>query len=184
MSVSPTTEAFMADAWNAALNHANVPADEFHLLPVPGAPAPGGNKAACYPPRRRLWDEEDDLLRGPILDEANLPEHRNKHRVAIYADVNPADPVALAILGATLRHEIRHGEQRIACGQSLFELTELLDYLLDWKLRDLRGGVFYQFKPVELDANAAAASFLRASFPGEIEGVLDTDDAPARAITN
>jgi hypothetical protein len=45
-----------------------------------GAAVRGFNRAASYPPGISLVDDPDDIIRGEALDEANRPEHRDKHR--------------------------------------------------------------------------------------------------------
>ena len=164
-------------AWDLVLARAGVDPDRFHLLPVPGAAVAGYNKAACYPPGELLVDDPDDLLRGELLREANAPEHRANHRIAIYEDINPEDDQAMAVLLGKLRHEVRHAEQRDACGQALFDLDELAGELCSYKVGGLPGGAFmYHLKPVEADANAAAAELLRS------EGVQDLVLASSDAV--
>jgi hypothetical protein len=107
-----------------------------------------------------------------------LPEHRDKHRVAIYEDVDHDDPVAVAIMAATLRHELRHAEQREAGGDELFALDELAEQLVSWKIGGLpKAAPLYHLKPTELDANAASAMFLRQGYAAHIDAVLDGGDA-------
>lgn len=172
MSVSPGTEWFMEQAWNRVIASTRMDPSQLHLLPISGAAVVGHNQAACYPPSCVLLDEPDDLLRGAILVEANLPCHRDKHRIAIYEDVDPADSTAVAIMAAKLRHEVRH-----ACGQHLFDLDDLAQCLASWKVGDLPGGAaLYHHKPIELDANAASASFLRQHYPDEVGAILDGGD--------
>jgi len=108
-----------------------------------------------------------------MLVEANLPEHRKKHRIAIYEDVNPDDPIGVATMAAKLRHELRHAEQRDACGEELFSLDELAGQLVSWKAGGLPcGGSLYHLKPIEVDANAASAMFLRESYADDVEAIL------------
>jgi hypothetical protein len=118
MSASPHTEPFLEQAWGLVLARAGVNPERFDLLPVPGAAVAGYNQAAAYPPGETLVDNSEDLLRGELLREANSPEHRAKHRIAIYEDVDPEDAEAMAVLLGKLRHEVRHAEQRDACGQA------------------------------------------------------------------
>ncbi|HEX3804854.1 MAG TPA: hypothetical protein VHV75_18660 [Solirubrobacteraceae bacterium] len=168
----------MEGAWNAALSDSNLPASSVHLLLVPGSAVQDHNKAACYPPGKELIEEAGDLVSGSVLAEANSPEHIDQHRIAIYEDVDEADPVAFAILAGTLRHELRHAEQRVACGGVLFALDELAEQLVLWKVGGLPGGaLLYQSKPIELDANAASARFLHRHFSDVVEKILEGPDA-------
>jgi hypothetical protein len=178
MSASPETESSMLAAWEAAVSDSELQPSDVHLLPVPGAAVSGFNKAACYPPGIELVDEEYDLLHGSMLAEANMPEHIDRFRVAIYEDVDPDDPVAIAIMAGTLRHELRHAEQRAACGDALFDLDELAEQLVGWKIGGLpRAAALYHLKPIELDANAASAVFLRTYYPSHVASVLESDDS-------
>jgi hypothetical protein len=167
----------MEDAWNRAVRAAGIAPSRVHLLPIPGVAVRGFNQAACYPPDIGLVDDPVDLLRGAMLVEANLPEHRAKHRIAIYEDVDSDDRVAVATMAGTLRHELRHAEQRDACGGELFSLDELAGQLVSWKVAGLpRGGLLYHLKPIEVDANAASAMFLRQSYGDAVEAILKGED--------
>ncbi len=124
-------------------------------------------------------DEPGDVIRGPALEEANFPEIINKQRIAIYSDFDEDDPVELAILGGKLRHEIRHAEQRLStCGGELFALVELAEEIARVKVGGLpKGARIYNLMPVELDANAAAACFLRAHHGTVVDDILRGEDA-------
>lgn len=185
MSCSPEVEPFLEALWLDALADAEADPDRYHLLAVPGAAVSGHIKAATYPPGRMLIDDPEDIIRGSTLAEANLAEHQYKHRIAIFEDIDEDDPVAVGIAAGKLRHEIRHGEQRERCGQVLFDLDDMLYDLILAKVGGLPGSaLWYQLKPIEADANAASARFLRRSHPEVIEEILVSDDAPlARSKT-
>jgi hypothetical protein len=177
VNVSAETEPLLLSVWDEAVHASGLSPSQVHLLPVPGAAVPEHNKAACYPPHIDLIDEPHDLLRGAMLAEANLPGHRDKHRIAIYEDVDADDPVAVAIMAATLRHELRHAEQREAWGGDLFALDELADQLVSWKVGGLpKAASLYHAKPTELDANAASSLFLRERYPTQLEAILESED--------
>jgi hypothetical protein len=168
MTVSPTTGPFMEEIWDNVVRASGFDGSQVHLLPVPGAAAGGHNQAACYPPGDFLVDDPDDIIRGDMLAEANLDEHLHKHRIAIYEDVDEDDDVAMAVLAGKLRHELRHAEQREACGAELFSLDDLAGMLISWKAGGLpRSNVLYHLKPIEMDANAASASVPRGSLPSD-----------------
>ena len=178
MTASAETEQFMLAAWDDAVQSSGLNASAVHLLPVPGAAVSESNKAACYPPHVELVEEPHDLLRGAMLTESNLPEHQGKHRIAIYEDVDQDDPVAVATMAATLRHELRHAEQREVCGGDLFPLDELADQLVSWKIGGLpKAAALYHLKPIELDADAASAVFLRQQYPAQVDAILAGEDA-------
>jgi hypothetical protein len=177
MTASAETEPFALDVWNEAVLASGLDPLRVHLLPVPGAAVADHNKAACYPPHIDLIDEPHDLLRGAMLTEANLSEHRDKHRIAIYEDVDADNPQAVAIMAATLRHELRHVEQRERWSGDLFALDELAGQLVTWKVGGLpKGAPLYHLKPIELDANAASALFLREHYPDQLQAILESED--------
>jgi hypothetical protein len=184
MTVSENAEPFLVEAWAIALDHAGLDEDDFYLLACPGAVVEGHAKAASYEPG--VEQEGDNLLSGAVLVEANDPDHLLKHRIAVFEDVDEDDPVERAILIATLRHEIEHARQRMACGGLLFAVDQYADDAIRFKAGGLAGSsIFYNFKPIEQDANAAAAMLLRDRFGPEIvAAVLRSGDAAlARSLT-
>jgi hypothetical protein len=177
MTASAETEPFMLTVWDEVVHSSGLDPSQVHLLPVPGAAVPEHNKAACYPLHIELIDEPHDLLRGAMLAEANLPEHQDKHRIAIYEDVDADDPTAIAVMAATLRHELRHAEQREAWGDDLFALDELAEQVVCWKVGGLpKAASLYHLKPTELDANAASAMFVREHYPDQLQAILESED--------
>jgi hypothetical protein len=184
MPVSENAEQFLLDAWNVALDHSGFGDADFYVLSCPGRAVDGYAKAANYEPGVGL--EEDDLLAGALLTEANDPEHIAKHRIAILEDIDDEDPVQVAVLTAKLRHEIEHARQRMACGGVLFAVDELAEQVLSWKAGGLPGSrVLYNLKPIEQDANAAAAMLLKDLFDAQIVAeILNSDEAVlARSLT-
>lgn len=179
MTISDEITPPIAEQWRLAVAHAGVDEADVHLLSITGRAGPDAPKAATYPAGNPLVEESDDLIRGPALVEANTAEVINKHRVAIYADFDEGDPVELAIVGGKLRHELRHVEQRMSAASSdLFALDELADQIAKWKAGGLAGSsVLYNLKPIEIDANAASAKFLREYHAAVIADILQGEDA-------
>ncbi len=111
--------------------------------------------------------------------EAISPELRDRHRVIVHLDyaVPPGlSPLATrALFGAMLRHELEHARQAEAPGgdAALLIDQELIDPVLSRKVGGLAGGaVFYSFKPIEMDANAASASYVRQYYPAVVDELL------------
>jgi hypothetical protein len=130
-------------------------------------------------------EADDELVTEALAAEMNSPQHLNRHRVIARRPLT-SDPVSIAAFSGTLRHELEHARQWNACGVSVFQLSELADWVLARKLRGLVGGNrFTNLKPVEQDANAASAVFLRARWPDEVTALLDDpNDGPlARSLT-
>jgi hypothetical protein len=188
MTVSKIVSEAAATEWRSAMTHAGLSEEEVHLLAVPGLPGPRAPKAAAYPAGRVLGEEsrDDGVIQGQALIEANSERHIGKHRVAFYAGFPESSPVDRAVLGGKLRHELRHVEQRMAPGWgTLFDLEDLALEIGRLKAGGLAGGgEFYNLIPTEIDANAAAAEFLRQEHPEFITQVLGGDDgALARSNT-
>jgi hypothetical protein len=103
-----------------------------------------------------------------------------KQRIAIFTGFDPKDPLELALAAAILGHELRHAEQRLPDdGQELFALEELADETLDRKMADREGDrALYHFKPTEMDADDAAATFLGRRHPDQVAPMLESFDSP------
>jgi hypothetical protein len=178
LRAEPLTEAF-----NVAVDDAELDGGDFYLLACPGA-ADGSARAAWYPPGEQL--AVDELLAESMLAEANAANARNRHRIAVLEDFDADDPVETALVTAKLRHELEHARQYMACGHPLRELDAITDSILGWKAGGINGsGAFYNLKPIELDANAAASMLLRRRYDEDVvAGVLESDDAAlARSLT-
>lgn len=161
---SPAT-ARLEQLFAEVLEHAEQDPARFLLIPVPGAPRPNGRKAAFYKPGF-VNEDPDDILGPQQLDAANAADARNLLRVAAFTDIDWSDPLEEAILAGLLRHEVRHAEQFDALGHQFFDLYEIALLVGSWKVAGMpRGGILYGLIPAEMDANAAAAKFLRERRP-------------------
>jgi hypothetical protein len=165
-------------AWDEALQSSLLDGSQVHVFPVPVAAAFHEQTAICYAPDIELVDEAPHLLCGATLIEANSPEHKHKHRIAIEVNIDDDDPLATAIVAGKLRHELRHVEQRLVCGEQQGQLGALAHQLVEWKVGGLpESGTLYNLMPEELDANAASATFLRERFLPQVEALLHSDHA-------
>jgi hypothetical protein len=182
MSISGSASEAMVGQWRLALADAGVHEDQVHLIAVPGLPGPKAPKAITYVAGAELKEEipEEAILSGTALREANSPAYIDKVRVAATFTGYPEDqPVDLAILAGKLRHEVRHVEHRLSpVWTELFEL-EYLTYEVSARRAEGQPNerMFYTQMPTEVDANAAAARFLRRRHPLAVDGVLGTEDA-------
>jgi hypothetical protein len=188
MSVSANASEAMVGQWRAALADAGLTEDQVHLIVVPGLPGPRTPKAITYVAGVEIREDlpEEAILSGEALREANSPACIDKVRVAIFAGYPEDEPVDLAIMAGKLRHELRHVEHRLSpVAAELYELEFLTFEVAERKARGLAdGAVLYTQIPTELDANAAAARFLRRQHPLAVDGVLRTKDAVlARSTT-
>lgn len=85
---------------------------------------------------------------------------------------------ARAVIGALLRHELQHATQVERWGPELFNIYD--QFVFKAMARFFGGsipGVYVNNLPIELDANAAAAEYLREHHPKQIDEILLTDCA-------
>jgi len=124
------------------------------------------------------------------MHEALAEEVRPLHRIAFFQDFDANDgrleASRVAVAGALLRHELEHARQYDAVGSDTFDID---DQFLDHAIRQRVGGLpsgtdLYNFKPMELDANAAAAMYLRDHHPEHLDAILKGPHASlARSLT-
>lgn len=87
-------------------------------------------------------------------------------------------------IAAALRHELEHSLQRDAHGQRLLEVHGVAEAVICERVGGLPGGGFlYQVIPDEMDANAAAAIFVREHFGVDrIDELLRAGDSDGGAF--
>jgi hypothetical protein len=125
------------------------------------------------------------LVDEQLAAELNSPSRINLHRVVLRRPF-ASDPTTAARICGKLRHELEHARQWTACGPPVFQLSHVADQVLVLKLLGLPGGrAFYNLKPLEQDANAAAAMLVRRRWPDAVTVLLeDPDEAPlVRSLT-
>lgn len=180
MSVSPDAEDFIVAEWEAALADAGAPELDFHLIVCSGAAVTGYPKAVAFRPGDILEGDEAEggvVVEAGKLAEANHPAVLRRHRVAVLEDIDPDDQLDLAFLAGVIRHEIEHAKQRDVADEA-FDLQGLVGAIVNVAC----GGDKEQYRelinssPLEADANAAAAAFLRRRYPAAIPGLLDGGD--------
>lgn len=79
---------------------------------------------------------------------------------------------------AVIRHELEHARQADAPGgRAALEIDQhLVDEVLFRKAGRLRGGAaIYNCKPIEMDANAAAAIYAKKHYPSAVGELLESD---------
>jgi hypothetical protein len=172
------------DEWEAALEDAELTTEECVLLFTEQIPSDEGRGAQWWEPGMTI-QADDHLVTEALAAEANSPENLSRHRVMVRRPL-ASDSLAVARLSAKIRHELEHARQMDACGAAVFQLSEVADWVLGRKIAGLPyGRVFTNLKPVEQDANAASAIFLRTRWPKAVDPLLhDRDDAPlVRSLT-
>jgi hypothetical protein len=166
--------AAVEDEWQRALADAGIAREQARLWLCQGFGAGGdGTAAKCY---KRWLDIDDDLFLSPDQKrEAESDEARPLHRVVLFEDYgDDLGDTLIPTVGGLLRHELHHAGQYEAVEPSVFDIDDLLDEAIRVKVGGLPGGpAFYNQKPVEQDANAAAAMYLRKHHPDHVDLILD-----------
>jgi hypothetical protein len=174
-SDSSVTSTLLSSVFTEVLAQARQDEERFLLVTLPGRPAPNGRHAAFYHPGP-IDEDPGDILHGAHLAAANAREVVDRHRVAAFAGIDWGDPLQEASLAGLLRHEVRHAEQFDELGQTFFDLYDIAELVCRWKVGGLpRGGILYGLIPAEMDANDAAAGFLRERRSGAVNDVLNSD---------
>jgi hypothetical protein len=172
------------EEWEAALEDAGLASEGCVLFLSDSTPLDEGRGAQWWEPGMTI-EPDDQLVTENLAAEANSPENRDRHRIVVRRPFT-SDPASVARFSGKLRHELEHARQWDACGLPVFALNNVADGVLQLKVVGLPGGrVFTNLKPVEQDANAASAMFLRARWPDTIRFLLDDPEhAPlVRSLT-
>jgi hypothetical protein len=148
----------VVESWRAAVDDAGIDIGEVALFWRPGRPRPTGQEAASWRPDCDIDPEFDDDYEFILaLDWANRKPIRGLRRVMVWTDRTPEG------LAGLLRHELEHTIQVAAHAE--------LEHLHQRAIEELtkRGGTgrSYNAIPMELDANRAAARFLRRRYDVE-----------------
>lgn len=116
------------------------------------------------------------------LEEATSDEMAERHRIIVHIDYElPKDlepGTVEAFFAAVLRHELEHARQAQAPGGRLaLEVDQnLVDPVLFKRAGRIKGGAeYYNMKPSELDAIAAASVYVRSRFPEAVSALLETE---------
>lgn len=146
---------YVTDAWLAAIEDAGIAPHEVALIWRDGRPPPTGQEAASWGAGAEIAPEfDDDDKLAPALEWANGERMRGLPRVMIWVRRSPEE------LAGLLRHELEHTVQIATHG----ELGHLHQRAFD-EIRKRGGtGKSYNAIPMEVDANRAAARFLRRRY--------------------
>jgi hypothetical protein len=151
---------FLSRSWERPGPHARIATPtEARLYPVPGRP-PNHEAALHLHPGSFAEREARFPFTRSQLDDANAPEHRRLHRIAI------RDTPDEATLLALLRHELEHARQ-YRFDVATYGFIQVAQNMLgqpfhDARAETLRGSsLLYQLLPSEADANRAARACAR-----------------------
>ena len=159
------------DEWLAALADAGILASSAELIVLGGPESHDGCRAKYWRPGDPL---DADVAR--LDNEPGLT--RDLHRVALWGDHS--------IEGASglLRHELEHARQLLAHSEPLLLQFQACEDRLIEEVGGLPGSArLYQDIPMEQDANAAAARFLRRRFPtAQLDELLAAGDPDSAVL--
>ena len=167
--------------WLAALEDAAIEASDALLYALDGESGSSGEGARyLYRGMKIVADQEAEEIHL-LLDEMNGDDCIGAYRVVVFTDRT------IEGIAALLRHELEHGRQRDLFGQNLMELDGMAKSVISERVGGLcGGGFFYQVIPTEMDANAAAAQFVRGRFGAdrmdELLRLGDKDGAAFRSL--
>jgi hypothetical protein len=170
-----TEQQAVEEEWRAALEHAGLDHTEFRLFVLEGERPEDAAHAAYYNPGLAI-------VGTGALSEAQedwINESVDHHRVSVWKE-GVDHPVGRALLAAKIRHELEHAVQWMEGGDGVFKLSDLGDHVLREKLGDTpKGAAYYQLKPTENDANAAASMYVRDRYPEHVPSLLAMDEGIA-----
>ena len=172
---------FIAAEWPRVVADAGFDADAVAYWISETTPAGLRDRAAmyflpCKDPAPPFAFTEDQYA------EATSPPFRDRHRIIVHLDYEL--PVELSrnakrgFVAAAMRHELEHARQAdIPAGRAALEVDQnLADAILFRKVGRLEGGSsFYNYKPMEMDANAAAAIYIREHHSNAVGELLDSE---------
>lgn len=168
----------VGELWQSALADANGDPARALLFVLPGEQSSNGFSARHWLGRQVIDStlEPDELQ--PLVQEMNVEECLDARRVVIWGARTDEG------LAALMRHELEHAHQFEAFGGPLLGLYLLAEGVLSEHAGGLPGSaLLYQMIPVEFDANAAAAVFVRSRFGDErITELLETGDKDSAAF--
>lgn len=172
--------------WPLAMAHAGFTEGELTLWKAETSPSElDGIAAQCFGPYQ---DPDRPYAFSPKqFAEATSKALRDRHRIVMHLDYDYSNTLsqeaAQALVGAILRHELEHAKQQERWGPDLFNIY---DQFVLAAMGNFFGGsipnAHINLVPVELDANAAAASYLRQHHPSHIAGIIQTNNGNTARI--
>ncbi len=145
----------VVEAWKAAVDDAGISLGVVALIWRQGRPRPTGQEATSWRPDSDIDPEfDDDYEFIPALEWANSDPIRGLPRVMVWVGRTPEG------LAGLLRHELEHTVQIAAH----VELDHLHQRAFDEVRKRGGTGKSYNAIPMEVDANRAAARFLRRRY--------------------
>jgi hypothetical protein len=169
--------------WIAGVEDARLSPDECLLYVLEGRQSETGYSGWHFPRGIHAYEAHDvGQAVDELLGELNSDECIDAVRILVWRDRTIEGVAGL------IRHELEHALQNEAYGQRVDDLCRLAMGVLAERVGGLPGsGLLYTVIPNELDANAAAAMFVRARFGHdrvrELLEARDEDSALLRSHT-
>ncbi len=158
----PTLDAEHEAIWLQALADAEVDSGSALLYPMDGLASAGGPSGQYFAPHIAVTAHPRIPEVESMLGNLNADETIGAIRILVWKDRSPEGFAAL------VRHELEHARQIAVNGLNLLQVREIIACVLAERIGGLHGGAFLnQATPDELDANAAAAMFVRRKFGDE-----------------
>jgi hypothetical protein len=165
------------EIWLAALADVEINAEDALLYTLKGESG-GGYNARYLHRGLEIHPEGEPEQLHPLLEAMNDAACIDACRVAVFTDRSIEGTAAL------VRHELEHARQREVQGSRLMDLYRIAEDVIKERVGGLTGGaLLYQAIPVEMDANAAAAVFVRDHFGAtRIDALLQARDPDSAAF--
>jgi len=161
----------VSEAWQAAVEDAGLMLSDVALIWRDGRPRPNDRQAASWRVDTEIdpeFDDDHEFLTA--LEWANSVPTRSLRRVMVWVDRTPEG------LAGLLRHELEHTVQLGEHG----ELDHLHHRAYEEVQKRSNTGKAYNAIPMEIDANRAAARFLRQRYgSGRLRQLVDAGDVDA-----
>jgi hypothetical protein len=173
-SLPPAIEAL----WLAALADAAIDPHEALLFVLDGDKDSNDFGGRHFHRHLQIYPEAEAIEIHPLLDELNDDECIDSHRIVVFTQRT------IEGVGALIRHELEHARQQDVHGPRLMKLYGIAVDVISQRVHGLPGGAFlYQVIPLEMDANAAAATFVRGHFgTARIDELLRAGDGDGSAF--
>lgn len=159
--------------WIAAVEDAGLNPAECLLYVLDGSKSETGYSGSHFTAGILIYENEHlgPTING-LLGEMNSEECIDAVRIVVWRDRT------IEGLAGLIRHELEHALQNAVHGLKVEELYHLAMYVLAVRVGDLPGsGLLYTVIPNELDANAAAAMFVRARYGADrVHELLEARD--------
>ncbi len=169
------------ELWQAAMADVGIDPSQALLFTLPGESSSSGFSARHWSRNRYIDAAQEPADLVSAIEQMNQDDCVDAYRVAVWTERSEEGIAAL------LRREAEHPRQFEMHGRCLLDLYDLAEGVLQEYAGGLAGSaLLYQAIPLEFDANAATAVFVRSRYGDDrIDELLragDKDSAAFRAL--